>query len=337
MAWLEQRILRRENERWNQDDNRRTLPFEWGIEHLGAPANDPEPREFLFRYASEALARSDDFFATPATDDYQFRDNLLSFPSALRTAYEVNNTVYARLFPAGKGKRAVIILPQWNADERSHVNICQFLNRCGVAALRLSMPYHDRRKPDGIERADYMVSPNIGLTLQASRQAVMDVKRSARWLEQQGYTRLGILGTSIGSAVAFIAMAHEPALCAGVFLHVSTYFGDVVRTGLTTSLVWASLRDHVTPEEIRRFWAPISPFPYVHRMVGRDGQCLLISAKYDPSFLPEFSRHLFAELDRYQIGHERLVLPCGHYTLADLPFNYIAALRFATFLRRALR
>ena len=336
MAWLEQRILRRENERWNQDDNRRTLPFEWGIEHLGAPANDPEPREFLFRYASAALARSDDFFATPATDDYQFRDNLLSFPSALRTAYEVNNTVYARLFPAGKGKRAVIILPQWNADERSHVNICRFLNRCGVAALRLSMPYHDRRKPDGIERADYMVSPNIGLTLQASRQAVMDVKRSARWLEQQGYTRLGILGTSIGSAVAFIAMAHEPALRAGVFLHVSTYFGDVVRTGLTTSLVWASLRDHVTPEEIRRFWAPISPFPYVHRMVGRDGQCLLISAKYDPSFLPEFSRHLFAELDRYQIGHERLVLPCGHYTLADLPFNYIAALRFATFLRRAL-
>ncbi len=337
MAWLKSWIGEREQSRWQEEKNRRLLPFEWGIEHLGASENESEPREFLFRYASDALARSEDFFATPATDDYHFEDNLLSFPSAVRTAFAANNRVWARLFPAGKGRRAVIVLPQWNADEQSHVNICQFLNRFGLAALRLSMPYHDGRKPGGLERADYMVSPNIGLTLQASRQAVMDVKRSVRWLERQGYTRIGVLGTSIGSAVAFVAMAHELALRAGVFLHVSTYFGDVVRTGLTTSLVWASLRDHVTAEEIRHFWAPISPFPYVHRMVGRDGQCLLVSAKYDPSFLPQFSRQFFAELERYQIRYERLVLPCGHYTLGDLPFNYIAALRFATFLRRALR
>ncbi len=337
MAWLEQRILRRENERWTEDSNRRILSFEWGVEHLGGAADEAEPREFFYRYASDALARSEEFFSTPATHDYQFQDNLLSFPSAVQTAYAVNNTVYARLFPAAKAERVVIVLPHWNADEQSHVDVCRFLNRFGLAALRLSMPYHDRRKPEGLERADYLVSPNIGLTLQASRQAVMDVKRAARWLEQQGYTRIGILGSSIGSSVAFISVAHEPALRAGVFLHVSTYFGDVVSSGLTTSLVWASLREHVTPDEIRHFWAPISPFPYVHRMIGRDEQCLLVSAKYDPSFLPEFSRRLFTELERYQIRYERLVLPCGHYTLGHFPFNYIAALRFATFLRRALR
>ena len=336
MAWLERKILQREHERWTEDDKRRILPFEWGIEHLGAPASETEPREYLHHYANEAVAHSEEFFATPPTDDFRLENNLLSFPSAVKTAYRVNNTAYARLFPVAKSKRAVVVLPHWNADEQSHVDVCRFLNRFGLAALRLSMPYHDRRKPEGLERADYMVSPNVGLTLQASRQAVMDVKRAVRWLERQGYSRIGILGTSIGSSVAFISMAHEPALRAGVFLHVSTYFGDVVRTGLTTSLVWAGLRDHLTAEEIRHFWSPISPFPYVHRMMEHDGQCLLVSAKYDPSFLPEFSRNLFAELERYQVRYERLVLPCGHYTLGHFPFNYIAALRFATFLRRIL-
>jgi dienelactone hydrolase len=337
MNWLEQRILRRENKRWSEDNNRRILPFEWGVEHLGGQASEPDPRGFLSRYASNALARSDAFFATPETDDYEFNDNLLTFPSALQTAYAANNIAYAQLYPVEKARRAVIVLPHWNAGESSYVDVCRFLNRFGLAALRLSMPYHDRRRPEGLERADYMVSPNIGLTLEASRQAVMDVKRCARWLEQQGFASTGILGTSIGSSVAFIAMAHEPALRAGVFLHVSTYFADVVRTGLTTSLVWAGLRDHVTAEEIRHFWAPISPFPYVHRMAGRDGQCLAVSGKYDPSFLPEFSQQFFAEFERLRIRYERLVLPCGHYTLGELPFNYIAALRFSTFLRRALR
>jgi hypothetical protein len=47
----------------------------------------------------------------------------------------------------------------------------------------------------GHERADQICGPNIGLTLQANRQAVQDA-RCLYWLEQQGHTKLGILGTS---------------------------------------------------------------------------------------------------------------------------------------------
>ncbi len=52
-----------------------------------------------------------------------------------------------------------------------------------------------------------------------------------------------MVGTSIGSAVGFITMAHEPLARAGAFLHVSTYFADVVRTGMNTAHVWEGLRD----------------------------------------------------------------------------------------------
>ena len=41
-------------------------------------------------------------------------------------------------------------------------------------------------------------------------------------------------------------MAHDPLVRAGVFLHVSTYFADVVRTGMNTSHVWEGLRSNVT-------------------------------------------------------------------------------------------
>jgi hypothetical protein len=327
---------------WAQENRRVRRPFAWGIEHLGGKPGRDEPTDFLARYAKRALAASDEFFATDAAPWYELRSRVLVFPSALRTACPENNLVFGRWFPVdgsggGGERRAVVVLPQWNADWESHVDICRFLNRFGISVLRLSLPYHDRRRPAGFERADLMVSANVGLTLAASRQAVLDARRALRWLEREGYTRLGILGTSIGSSVAFITLAHEPALRAGVFLHVSTFFGDVVRTGLSTAHVWASLADQVSAQEIRTFWAPISPFPYVARLPGREKQLLLVSGRFDLSFLPQFSRELCAALKERKIPSEQLWLPCGHYTLAKLPFSYWAGLRAARFLQRTLR
>jgi hypothetical protein len=35
MSWLEQKVLAYEQMRFAQEQNRRVLPFEWGLEHLG--------------------------------------------------------------------------------------------------------------------------------------------------------------------------------------------------------------------------------------------------------------------------------------------------------------
>ena len=70
------------------------------------------------------------------------------------------------------------MLPQWNSDPEAHVGLCQLLARVGISALRLSLPYHDDRMPPELERADYIVSPNIGRTLHANRQAVLDARRA---------------------------------------------------------------------------------------------------------------------------------------------------------------
>src|SRR5258708_39010860 len=111
------------------------------------------------------------------------------------------------------------------------------------------MPYQNRGMARDHERSDQICGPNIGLPLQANRQAVQDARRCLRWLEQQGYTSLGILGTSIGSSVGYITMVHDEAVRAGGFFHVSTYFPDVVRQGMTTTHFWQRIRNPMSVDE----------------------------------------------------------------------------------------
>jgi hypothetical protein len=356
MSWLEQRIRRYEHRRWTEDNNRRVRPFEWGLEHVGLSGNGSDPRSSLGSWAERTVAHSEDWFHADPAADYVLHppeisagaengagagkgghgDRVLTFSSAVDSPWPENNRVHARLFAVSNSGPAVVVLPQWNAKWDVQVKICLWLNRCGITALRLSMPYHDRRMVPGHERADQLVGSNVGLTLQANRQAVLDVRRSLQWLAGQGYGKLGLVGTSIGSAVGFITMAHEPLVRAGVFLHVSTYFADVVRTGMNTAHVWEGLRANVTGDELRRFWSPISPFPYVPRMRGSQQKMLMVSARYDPTFLPNFSEEIIREVRKTGMETEVLLLPCGHYSLELAPFSYAAALRMGSFLFRNL-
>jgi hypothetical protein len=345
-SWYEKRVRRYEQMRFDQEPTRRTLPFAWGLEHIGGHASDPDPRAFFDRYVAGAVAASDDWYAVAPADDYAFAENVLSFSSAIASPWPANNRVHAQVFSARGAARhsqngtrgsAVVVLAQWNSRWEEQQNVCLWLNKLGLTAVKMSLPYHDRRAIPGHPRADHLVGPNIGLTMQAGRQAVLDVRRTLRWLEQQGYGPLGVLGTSIGSAIGFITMCHEPAIQAAAFLHASTYFGDVVATGLTTKTVWEPISAAgVSHDELRRFWSPISPFPYIARLPGAKKKLLLITARYDPTFWPEYTDALLAKLRTEGVPFEGMSLPCGHYSLGVRPFSYIAGHRFGKFLQKAL-
>src|SRR5207245_3204375 len=337
MRWLEQKVRRYEVRRWTTDNNRKVRPFAWGLEHIGGHADDPEPRRFLHGWAQRSIENSSEWYAAAPAHDYQLdRENVLTFTSSVRSPWPENNTVHAQYFPARRAGPAVVVLPNWNAKWHGQRRLCQWLQLLGITVLRMSMPYHDRRMASGHERADQLVGTNIGLTLQANQQAVRDARQCLRWLEQQGYTRLGILGTSIGSSIGDIAMVHDPAVRASGFFHVSTYFADVVKAGMTTSHVCEGLRDGVKVEELREFWAPISPMPYVERGMGAGKNCFLVYGKYDPTFLPEFTADMLAALRKNGCEPQTLELHCGHYSLDLPPFSYVAGMRMGAFLVQAL-
>lgn len=328
---LRRHIEERERRWHRRDTNRIARDFEWGLEHLGL-ANGTDPLTTLAGYAAQATRHSEAFYSCPRIDDFRLEGDLLEFPSAIVTPDPENNVVRGRYFPA-PGRSAVLVLPQWNAQPESHYGLCRLLQRLGLTALRLSLPYHDRRQPAHLERAEYLVGPNLGRTIASTRQAVLDVRRAADWLSDQGHTRLAILGTSIGSCVGFLAMAHDPRVTAAAFIHASSYFADVVWEGLSTAHVREALEPAIGLDDLRRIWEPISPYPFIPRLRGRELPILLLSGRYDLSFPFHLTEVSLQALEAHGISHEAVILPCGHYTMAHFPFNVVAGFRIAKFFR----
>ncbi len=311
--------------------------FEWGLEWVSGQTD-------LRTWVDHVMRDTDCFFTPPPTAEYSLSarsaegDRLLTFPSAFTTPHAENNTVYGRYFDAppqrGFTRAAVLVLPQWNADNGAHVGLCRLLNWNGMSALRLSLPYHHQRMPPELHRADYIVSSNIGRTVQVCRQAVLDARRAIAWLASRGYERIGILGTSLGSCLALLTTAHEPLLRAQALNHISPYFADVVWHGLSTEHVRKGLDGNIELPMLRELWRPISPQWYLDRL--RDRKTLLVYAKYDLTFPVDLSRSLVAEFRTRGIPHEVSVLPCGHYTTGKAPFKYWDGWVLTRFLRRAL-
>ena len=213
-TWYQKRMYDWETRLTTRDTNRVVRPFEWGADWTqafpgvnGNGAAPPAPREesgenYFHELNRYLVAHSDDFFAHRTPTDFRLEKRpvrfhrtstdlhtdpedrgeglFLRFTSPFPSPFPENNLANARWFPA-RGKRAVIVLPQWNADALSHNALCRMFNLLGISALRLSKPYHDVRMPAELERADYAVSSNIGRTIAASRQAIGDIRACVDW------------------------------------------------------------------------------------------------------------------------------------------------------------
>jgi dienelactone hydrolase len=350
------------------DNNRVVRPLEWGTEWArgwpcrngfapGSVAADAE--KFLREYNQRIIQASDEFYSYTTPGDFRLERRevqvcstreipdpklekkvrgtyaeFLRFTSPVRTPYPENNLANARWFPS-RGRRAVVVLPHWNADALAYTSLCKVLNLLGISVLRLSKPYHDVRRPAGVYRADYAVSANIGRSLDASRQGVIDVRCCLDWLEQQGYTRLGVAGTSLGSCYAFLAAAHDARIRVAAFNHASTYVADVVWHGQSTRHIRQGLETRIDLERLRGLWSAVSPMSYFAQYARWPRKSLVIYAKYDLTFLPEFSEQVVREFARHRLDHKVVVLPCGHYTTGETPFKYMDGWQLASFFRTA--
>jgi hypothetical protein len=309
---------------------------------------DRHPELFPTNVRPETLAK-DAEIKRLAAEGKTSKAQFLRFTSPQRTPYPENDQVNARWYPAPahkdprRPKQAIIVMPQWNADAFSHNVLCRVFNRMGISALRLSKPYHDIRRPAELERSDYAVSANIGRTLSACRQAVVDIRCCLDWLEEQGYEQFGVLGTSLGSCYGFLASAHDKRIRVNAFNHASTAFGDVVWAGQSTRHVKQAL-DYagMTQDRVRALWSAISPISHYDRIVspevdGHLKKVLLIYANYDLTFPVEYSLQVVEAFDRIGLNYEKRVLPCGHYTSGETPFQYIDGWYMGSFIYRAFK
>lgn len=282
------------------------------------------------------MEHSDDFFGYERPSDFELRDGIVRFTSPVHTPYPENNVVHAQWFPAKGSRKAVTLLPHWNAPADGHNALCRGLQKLGISALRISLPYHDYRMPAELQRADYAVSSNVGRTVDAARQAVIDVRCCFDWLELQGYERMGIVGTSLGSCYACLASAHDSRIRVNVFNHCSTYFADVVWRGLSSRHIREGLEGNIDLEQLRQCWMAISPVNYMEKFKSQNSKSLFIYTTYDTTFLPELSRDIVDTMRQHEVDHKVVVLPCGHYTMGETPFKFIDGYHICSYLKRNL-
>ena len=148
----------------------------------------------------QAMAHSEDFYALPEITDFQLAA-VTSSPGPARFKLRLSRTIWRarvifRLPQAAHGnpRSAVVVLPQWNAQPDSHVEACRIFNFIGMSALRLTLPYHEERRPPELERADHLVSTNVGRTIQSMRQAVLDTRAAVQLAQESGLRAHGDTG-----------------------------------------------------------------------------------------------------------------------------------------------
>ncbi|PDS61812.1 dienelactone hydrolase-related enzyme [Rhizobium anhuiense] len=282
--------------------------------------------------AGHAVAGSA-FFDCPEGGDQGFekQGEWLKFPSDISTDVEENNIVWAKIADSGSFDRALVIFHHWNASSRNR-QIASFFSKRGITVVEIAMPYHFERARPGSVHADYMLSANLGRTIQSVRQAVLDGRKLIRWLKLEGYRDISVLGMSLGSWVAGLIAAHDPAVSKASLFLTAGSLADMVWTGRATRAIRDSLAPEIDLTDLRRAWGPLNLGNCAQRLARSDLALHVVLAKRDKVVLPELSASFMQKLEDIGARPNILELNCGHYSLAMPPYILLAGLSLKRFL-----
>ncbi|MES0057227.1 dienelactone hydrolase-related enzyme [Mesorhizobium sp. M0078] len=273
------------------------------------------------------------FFDEPSVSDQGFErlDGWLKFPSDISTDIEQNNVVSAKITESGSFDQAMVIFHHWNASARNR-QIANFFSQRGITVVEIAMPYHFERSRPGSVHADYMLSPNLGRTIQSVRQAVLDGRKLIRWLKSESYREISVLGMSLGSWVAAIVAAHDLAVSKASLFLTAGSLADMGWTGRATRSIRDSLEPEIELTDLRRAWGPLNLENYAHSLARPGLDLQVVLAKRDKVVLPELSNRFMQRLKDAGARPNILELNCGHYSLAMPPYILLAGLSLKRFL-----
>lgn len=282
--------------------------------------------------ADEAVA-DQAFFDEPNGVDYGFQrqDGWLKFPSEISTDIDENNVVWAKITQAGSTDQVMVVFHHWNARTRNR-HMARYFSKRGVTVVEMAMPYHLERIRPGSSYADYMLSPDLGRTIQSIRQSVLDGRKLIRWLKSENYQKISVLGMSLGSWVAGLLAAHDPSVSKASLFLTAGSLADMVWTGRATRSIQESLEPHMELTDLRRAWGPLNMENYAHRLARPGLDLHVVLAERDNVVLSELSERFMQVLTGAGAKPTTLRLNCGHYSLAIPPYILVAGLSLKRFL-----
>lgn len=328
-------------DRWDErrarrgDEGKKTTDFVLDSERAFPGTKKIASIEEFCVLADQAVA-DPTFFREPSGsgEGFEREGAWLKFPSVISTDIEENNVVWAKITESGSFEQAMVIFHHWNARARNHL-IAKFFSRRSITVVEIAMPYHFERSRPGSLHADYMLSPNLGRTIQSMRQAVWDGQKLIRWLRSEGYREISILGMSLGSWVAGLIAAHDNAVSKASLFLTAGSLADMVWTGRATRSIHDSLEPAIELTDLNRAWSLLNLENYVHNLARPGLDLHVVLAKRDKVVLPALSERFMDGLTDAGAKPSILELSCGHYSLAMPPYILLAGLSLDRFLSRA--
>lgn len=286
------------------------------------------------RLADDAVA-DPAFFDDPSgsVSGFEHADGWIKFPSGLPTDIKENNVVWAKVTESGSLDQALVVFHHWNASKWNR-QIADFFSKRGVTVVEIAMPYHFERSRPGSTHADYILSPNLGRTIQSMRQAVWDGRKLIHWLKNEGYCQISVLGMSLGSWTAGLVAAHDTSVSKASLFLTAGSLADMVWTGRATRLIRDSLEPSIELTDLRKAWGPLNLENYAANLARPDLDLQVVLAKRDTVVLPELSARFMGSLKDAGAKPDILELNCGHYSLALPPHILFAGLRLKRLLGR---
>ena len=238
----------------------------------------------------------------------------LRFPSPVKCPHPENNTVHAEYYrPRGKGPfPCVIVLDITGGDQSLSRLIARHLAQNQIGGLFVQMAYYGPRRPPGSKVR--LLSLDVANTFEAVRQTVLDLRRATAWMESRAEidkTRLGIMGTSLGSFMAALTAEMEPRLSRLAVLLGGGGFVDGFYDHPQAApyrKMWEAIGG--TREAVAKWLAPVDPITCAENLKGR--KVLIVAAKHDEIVAPKMAENLWQAT-----GKQRIIwLNAGHYTAA---------------------
>ena len=168
---------------------------------------------------AQAMLAHEDFFPGEASapEDLAFSGaHEFRFQSRVTTPWDENNVVYGKLYRAGKNwttKPSVLLVHGWNGELGYHYQfpfVAKLLNRAGMNAAMIELPYHARRRPSATGAINNFISHELVRMLEATQQAVADLRAMLGWLRLQGSPATGLWGISLGAWITGLIAAMDP-------------------------------------------------------------------------------------------------------------------------------
>ena len=235
------------------------------------------------------------------------------FASPRPSAHAVNNVVHGRLYRCDdrwRQKPVVLLLHGWN-DVLDHYFFfprhARRLNKMGLSAATLQLPWQFDRRPPELGAWGNFLCADVLHTVEATLQAMAEIRSFVNWLSEQGCPFAGLWGVSMGAWLAGLTLCHDSRIGCAVLTVPVARLDRLIEEAAFCETIRCALQDRRV--DLRKLNL-VSNRPAIARE-----NILLVEAEYDLFAAKETTEELWRAWDKPEIWRYR----SGHISVLGVP------------------